>query len=1311
MSATPMHRTFFRAALLVLAILAFPALALAKDGAPDSAGASELCSASLLNETAVSATVDAGKPAPKALWDRRFAEEGSLWPESDRFASFGVLSLDLGEARRATRIVIQADADSPFSLGFSEDGTAWVTLAAPALPDKTGMVSRSLPAPPNAFRYVKVRATGPSGRIACAELQLLCGAEILRAEGDTTAPRVEEEQAAVSAEAELDAQKLDHSVLASLCLAATLLLLALRQRAHRSPRTAAVWLLALALTAMFALGSYLELGPYGVAPHRHELFHYELGAKYFPELGYDGLYDCAVAAEFEAGFADRALKASYRDLRTNALIPVTAGLERAEACRARFSPARWREFRGDVGYFARSLGALGFREALWDHGYNPSPLWTTVGRAAQKLFGARKLANAPASAFHAHPLLPLLDIALLVASLVVVGTAFGFEQACLVAVALACNTLADPTWTRGAFLRFLWLFSLVAGLAALKKERPAQGAFWLVLAAGFRAFPALALAPIAAYGAVRYAKERTVPKPVVRAALGAAAGLLLILVVTAPAPGVSSWGRFFEHAWLHAQTVSQNHVGWRTALSYRPSTRASLLVAHDALDPFAAVVRARGENLRAVLPVYWGGILAALALLGWRLLRRPPGAEARGPTLLELALSGLLLVGLVLDLSSYYFAVLAVFALRSGNGARGPAAVLGLLFVLSLLPRLGAMDDTSFAVASVLLCAWLFWQLWLLNAPPQPATSEPSLLARAFALDETTPQQAWLPEGLVGRFRVQHVVLGLLAALVLLAAGRAALGAWTCDDAYISFRYAQNLVAGKGLVYNAGEHVEGFTNLLFTLLIAVGLAVSASAVATALVVGLVAYFGVAATLVAWSFQARKAGRIWLPIAALVWLIDDDLLSWATGGLETSLFTFLALAGVLVVLRAEGRPRRLLAAGTLLGLACATRPDGVVFAAVAAVACASFAWGRTRTLATAARECAFFALPLAVLGAALVAFKLGYYGSLLPAPYYAKSALDAHYSQGLLYVGLYFFKHWPLALGLLALPVLLARARFVAGFRGLDDLLVLSAAGGLFLLYVMHSAGDFMFARRVVPAIPFALLAVELMLEKLGGFGATALAGVLAALSFAPRNLYPDHVPLRIHGIANEREFYPPATMALRKQQGEAAGAALHDVPVRAAFAGGMCVFAYYSGLPYLVEPNGLTNLELAKAPLKERGAIIGHEKAVTRDTLRAMGLELLFQKSEVPPGPPAYDQIFFGNLLVAEVLRYDRRLMSSLAKVPSVRFKPIETTLDEAAAELRTEPCPEARRTLATLRAFYLDSDPAAEGRLQALVATRCEPP
>ena len=41
------------------------------------------------------------------------------------------------------------------------------------------------------------------------------------------------------------------------------------------------------------------------------------------------------------------------------------------------------------------------------------------------------------------------------------------------------------------------------------------------------------------------------------------------------------------------------------------------------------------------------------------------------------------------------------------------------------------------------------------------------------------------------------------------------------DDAMISMRYAWNFAHGNGLVWNVGQRVEGYTNLLMTLVMSV----------------------------------------------------------------------------------------------------------------------------------------------------------------------------------------------------------------------------------------------------------------------------------------------------------------------------------------------------------------------------------------------------------------------------------------------------------------------------------------------------------
>src|SRR5690349_496948 len=50
------------------------------------------------------------------------------------------------------------------------------------------------------------------------------------------------------------------------------------------------------------------------------------------------------------------------------------------------------------------------------------------------------------------------------------------------------------------------------------------------------------------------------------------------------------------------------------------------------------------------------------------------------------------------------------------------------------------------------------------------------------------------------------------------------------DDAFISFRYAKNIAAGHGFVFNPGERVEGATNFLWVLIAALSERVVGSSV-------------------------------------------------------------------------------------------------------------------------------------------------------------------------------------------------------------------------------------------------------------------------------------------------------------------------------------------------------------------------------------------------------------------------------------------------------------------------------------------------
>jgi arabinofuranosyltransferase len=140
------------------------------------------------------------------------------------------------------------------------------------------------------------------------------------------------------------------------------------------------------------------------------------------------------------------------------------------------------------------------------------------------------------------------------------------------------------------------------------------------------------------------------------------------------------------------------------------------------------------------------------------------------------------------------------------------------------------------------------------------------------------------------------------------ALGVAALFLWltvqcrpfTIDDAFISIRYAENLVRGDGLVFNPGERVEGYTNFLWVLILAAVHALGGESLAGAKLLSTAANVGTLG-LVTWA-AARWWPRPALPglalLPALLLAANFGFVLWGVGGLETALFTALVTAGLL-----------------------------------------------------------------------------------------------------------------------------------------------------------------------------------------------------------------------------------------------------------------------------------------------------------------------------------------------------------------------------------------------------------------------------
>jgi hypothetical protein len=300
-----------------------------------------------------------------------------------------------------------------------------------------------------------------------------------------------------------------------------------------------------------------------------------------------------------------------------------------------------------------------------------------------------------------------------------------------------------------------------------------------------------------------------------------------------------------------------------------------------------------------------------------------------------------------------------------------------------------------------------------------------------------------------------------VAALVLAYIWTFRLPVTQLDDAFISYRYALNLATGHGLVFNPGEYVEGFTNLLWTLLIAAGIALGGEAEALGHWLSVV--FGaaslVACYLYALALLPRRAAA-WALLAPLGLFCANSFVAWTTSGLETPLYLFLTTMAALTLLQGH----RFACAG-LCVLALMTRPDGALLAAcllgtdaVTALATGQRTSWRTR-LKDAAGPCMVFAAGLL----ALTLFRLWYYGDPLPNTFYAKVG-GIPVSAGILYL-----RNFLVDGPALLVPGCVLAACSLPRFRPAAIFIIVNA------IYVVAIGGDvFALGRFLLPALPLML---------------------------------------------------------------------------------------------------------------------------------------------------------------------------------------------------------------------------------------------
>ncbi|MEE2663168.1 MAG: hypothetical protein VX681_03550 [Myxococcota bacterium] len=227
------------------------------------------------------------------------------------------------------------------------------------------------------------------------------------------------------------------------------------------------------------------------------------------------------------------------------------------------------------------------------------------------------------------------------------------------------------------------------------------------------------------------------------------------------------------------------------------------------------------------------------------------------------------------------------------------------------------------------------------------------------------------------------------------------------DDAFISFRYASNALAGRGLVWNPSPFlpVEGYTNFAWVVLLGavwalLGIEPPDAANPLALAFGL----GTLALTLRIGLRMQLPQhyqRLRLPLLALIALgvvTNRTYLAWLSSGLETALFNFALTAWIACAIE----PPATRTWRATLGLSCAAsaaalaRPDGWL----AVLGCAPLALLGRRARGGWSPHERWAWCPL-LLPALHLAWRRSYYGEWLPNTWYAKQ-LGAWPESGIRY---------------------------------------------------------------------------------------------------------------------------------------------------------------------------------------------------------------------------------------------------------------------------------------------------------------------
>ncbi len=416
--------------------------------------------------------------------------------------------------------------------------------------------------------------------------------------------------------------------------------------------------------------------------HTWEFFHYYLGTKYFEEVGYSGLYNCAYRYSVESDSGQPEADRVIRNLEKNTLVSSVEALRASEVCRSKFTQQRWNDFSYDVGWFQKEMGER-WNTVFHDHGFNPSPWWIWV---------AKRILPDGAVSHEKLAKIVRWDFALIASIWLLLFLFVDLRSVCFAAVVWGVNPLADGSWTAGTYLRHDWLTACVVAIIALSRQQNMLAGSLLTYATCSRIFPVVLFGGVVLHF---LAVMKGKPSPLrhhMSIILSAALTLAVIFTVTSASFGVSAWRDFLDNTSKHVATRGGNLVGVGHVVDHVVQCSNPNYVKDGVCDPPERIDETSHGWIKKVV-----SLSLTILFLVWSAWR------CNQLSLVESVALSSLCLPLALSPSSYYFEFLIIPALLSVRFPKVGIALVALIGILELVVISVSPPNKVYLVASVLM--------------------------------------------------------------------------------------------------------------------------------------------------------------------------------------------------------------------------------------------------------------------------------------------------------------------------------------------------------------------------------------------------------------------------------------------------------------------------------------------------------------------------------------------------------------------------------------------------------------------------------